>query len=116
MPHRSMMELVVELHLEPLFQAHLAGMTGIADRTDTGFHAPPRVPSNRRPKRSVDSVEELTALLQHLGVRADSAAMQCYALVDGATARAVETIGDWMSYLPVDCVRAMVSDGWHWTT
>jgi len=110
MPHRSMMELVADLHLEPLFQAHLAR------RTVMGCRALPRYSSKKRSTRSVDSVQELTALLQHLGVRADSAAMQCFALVDGATARAVRTIGDWMSYLPVDCVRSMVSDGWHWTT
>ncbi len=110
MPHRSMMELVAELHLEPLFQIHLAG-------TDvTGSHTSRRDPSIGRSRYSSDSAQELTALLQHLGVRADCVALACFGQVDGATARAVEAISDWMSYLPVDCVRAMVSDGWHWTT
>ncbi len=34
------------------------------------------------------------------------------ARADQATAR----ISDWLSYLPRDCVKAMVKDGWHWTT
>ena len=110
MPHRSMMELVAELHLEPLFQTHLAGTTV------TGCHASPRDPSIVRSRYPVDSAQELSSLLQHLGVRADCVALGCFAPVDGATTRAVEAISDWMSYLPVDCVRAMVSDGWHWTT
>jgi len=34
------------------------------------------------------------------------------ARADHATA----CIVDWLSYLPRDCVRAMVKDRWHWTT
>lgn len=33
-----------------------------------------------------------------------------------ATARAAANVTDWLTYLPETCVRAMVSDGWHWTT
>ena len=33
-----------------------------------------------------------------------------------ATARAAANVADWLTYLPETCVRAMVSDGWHWTT
>ena len=29
---------------------------------------------------------------------------------------ALASITDWLSYLPRDGVRAMVKDGWHWTT
>ena len=29
---------------------------------------------------------------------------------------AVENISDWMAYLPMSCVKAMVNDGWHWST
>jgi hypothetical protein len=35
----------------------------------------------------------------------------------GATiARAAAIIADWMTYLPEGCVKAMVRDGWHWST
>jgi hypothetical protein len=31
------------------------------------------------------------------------------------TARAAANISDWLTYLPRDCVRAMVKEGWHWS-
>jgi hypothetical protein len=31
------------------------------------------------------------------------------------TARAVANIAEWSTYLPRDCVEAMVRDGWHLT-
>jgi len=43
-------------------------------------------------------------------------AAQDLAHLEGAAARAVENISDWMSYLPTSCVKAMVNDGWHWST
>jgi len=36
---------------------------------------------------------------------------------DAATAaRAAANIADWCGYLPEDCVRAMIRDGWHLST
>jgi hypothetical protein len=32
---------------------------------------------------------------------------------DATISRAAEIIADWMTYLPEDCVKAMVNDGWH---
>jgi len=34
---------------------------------------------------------------------------------EARAARAAATITDWLTYLPRDCVRAMVKDGWHLT-
>jgi hypothetical protein len=31
------------------------------------------------------------------------------------TARAVANIAEWSTYLPKDCVAAMIRDGWHLT-
>jgi hypothetical protein len=36
--------------------------------------------------------------------------------VDTATARAAANIAEWRSYLPEDCISAMIRDGWQWTT
>jgi hypothetical protein len=33
-----------------------------------------------------------------------------------ATARAAANIAAWRSYLPEDCVQAMINDGWQWST
>jgi hypothetical protein len=95
MPQRSRRDQTAELRLEPLFKAYFGG-TSVVVR--------------------VSSDEELASLLRQLDVPADSAAVRCFAHVDCATARAVEAIAGWMSYLPKDCVKAMVRDGWHWST
>ena len=31
-------------------------------------------------------------------------------------ARAAETVARWKTYLPEECVRAMMNAGWHWST
>lgn len=36
-------------------------------------------------------------------------------LGDPLTARAVALIAEWSTYLPQDCVAAMIRDGWHLT-
>jgi hypothetical protein len=35
---------------------------------------------------------------------------------DSATAQAAANIARWRSYLPEDCVTAMISAGWQWST
>lgn len=62
------------------------------------------------------STQQLYELLEYLDVRADTGASRCFWHLHGATARAVANIKDWMAYLPESCVRAMVGDGWHWST
>jgi hypothetical protein len=110
MPHRSWTGLTTELRLEPLFRARFAGSGGMG-RVSIGDPA-----TGHSKTSAIEIARELASLLQQLGVRADSPALLCFAHVDGATARAVESIVDWMNYLPEDCVKAMVSDGWHWST
>lgn len=34
---------------------------------------------------------------------------------DAMIARAAASIAEWLTYLPEDCVKAMVNDGWHWS-
>lgn len=49
-------------------------------------------------------------------VDARAAATGCIDQNAIATARATAKIADWMTYLPKDCVKAMVDNGWHWST
>jgi hypothetical protein len=37
-------------------------------------------------------------------------------LNDPGLARAAANVASWKTYLPHDCVSAMMSEGWHWTT
>jgi hypothetical protein len=59
---------------------------------------------------------QLEALLLRLGLSANPVAIQCFGHLDGATARAIANITRWLTYLPQECVIAMVRDGWHWST
>ena len=36
--------------------------------------------------------------------------------IDIAILRAARNVAEWRTYLPEDCVAAMINDGWHWTT
>lgn len=63
---------------------------------------------------SIDGPLELYQLLKQLN--ADIAADPCVGKTDAAMVRAAETIVDWLTYLPIPCVRAMIDDGWHWST
>ncbi|MGD0502668.1 MAG: hypothetical protein ABSD02_07985 [Steroidobacteraceae bacterium] len=83
--------LIATLQLEPLFKSqHFDGAAG------GGRH-------------------RLLSLLDGLGLGSDvaNASLKRNAAV---TARAATIIAEWISYLPEDCVRAMVADGWHWST
>jgi hypothetical protein len=103
--------LIAALHLEPLLKW---GQTGSV--ANIGRNAMNDYPAMHRPKEhNIDNSRRLSALLRHLGVSAD--------IVEGSIrrndatiARAAAMIAEWMTYLPEDCVRAMVSDGWHWST
>ena len=66
----------------------------------------------------VDAVSHrrLEVLLSRLGLAVNPVASQCAAHLDGATEHAVANITAWLVYLPRDCVRSMVRDGWHWST
>src|ERR1700677_3516455 len=110
MPQRSWMNLTAQLRLEPLFKAHFDG-TREEDRLsgDDPIHPHSKTPA-------IDSSRELALLLRLLEMPAESAALRCHAHIHGATAQAVNTIVDWMSYLPRNCVKSMVRDGWHWST
>lgn len=64
----------------------------------------------------IDHGVDLAALLDSLGVGPGTPTATRLAHDSAASARAAAAIADWLSYLPRDCVRAMVVDGWHWSS
>jgi len=103
--------LIATLHLGPPHESeHLDGVVG-SDRGRSNGHT-----VTRRPREGeVDDSTRLVALLERLGVGSDvvAASIKCKG---AAIARAAGIIAEWMTYLPEDCVKAMVRDGWHWST
>jgi hypothetical protein len=109
---RWQQHLIATLQLEPLFKAqHLAGAAGSGRRRANGHPAMQRSSE----LNATDNSHGLVALLRGLGVGPDvvKASIKRH---ESTAARAAALIADWMSYLPEDCVKAMVGDGWHWST
>ena len=100
---------IARLHLEPLFKSE--HVDGVGGRDVTHGH-----PLMHRPSESeVDNSAQLIALLKGLGVGADVVEASIKRN-DASITRAAAIIAEWMTYLPEDCVKAMVNDGWHWST
>jgi len=62
-----------------------------------------------------DAHTKIAGLCAELGFAAGDPACIGIDRSGARTARAAANINDWLTYLPRDCVRAMVRDGWHWT-
>ena len=69
---------------------------------------------HRSREHDIDNDHRLSALLRQLGVSADMVEASIRRN-DATIARAAAIIAEWMSFLPKDCVKAMVNDGWHWS-
>jgi len=91
--------LIVRPHLEPPFKSESLGGEAL----------------HLSIEREVDSSARLVVLLKGLGIGAD-VAQASIKRSDAAITRAAVNIAEWMAYLPEDCVKAMVRDGWHWST
>jgi hypothetical protein len=103
--------LIATLQLEPPFKSeHLDGGAGNGPRA-ANWH--PKMHRSR--ERKVDDSHRLLALLKGLAVGSDVVEASIKRN-EATTARAAAIIAEWVTYLPEDCVRAMVSDGWHWST
>ena len=102
--------LVAALHLEPLLKWR--HKEGVANNGRSAMNAYPAMHCSK--EHDIDNIRRLSALLRHLGVSADI--VEASIRRNNATiARAAEIIAEWMTYLPEDCVKAMVKDGWHWS-
>jgi hypothetical protein len=102
--------LVAALHLEPLLKwGHKAGAAG---NRRSAMNAYPAM--HRSKKYDIDNSRRLAALLRHFGVSADIIEASVRRN-DATVAHAAAIIAGWMTYLPDDCVKAMINDGWHWS-
>jgi hypothetical protein len=63
-----------------------------------------------------DARANIAGLCADLGFAPGDPACAGLGTSNSRTARAAANISDWLTYLPRDCVRAMVKDGWHFST
>jgi|SRR5450631_3431599 hypothetical protein len=102
--------LVAALHWEPLLKwGHTEGVAG---NRRSAMIAYPAI--HRSKEHDIDNSHRLAALLRHLGMSADIVKASVRRN-DATIAHAAAIIAEWMTYLPEDCVKAMINDGWHWS-
>ena len=102
--------LVAALHLESLLKwGHKEAAPG---NERSAMNAYPAI--HRTKEHDIDNSHRLAALLRQLGMSADIVEASVRRN-DATIARAAAMIAEWMTYLPEDCVKAMVKDGWHWS-
>jgi hypothetical protein len=100
-------DLITELHLESLFNSG-------------AMHAEPEV---HFPKRDAVRLRHRLALIKKLAIDAQGLSFKTDLSFAGsmengnsAASRAAAIVADWRTYLPEECVAAMIKDGWHWST
>ena len=96
---------LIATQLEPLFKSERQG-SGAANGHPW---------MHRSTQREADNSDRLLSLLERLGVGTEVVAASLNRN-DATVARAAAIIAEWMTYLPQDCVKTMVSHGWHWST
>jgi hypothetical protein len=102
--------LVAALHLEPLLKwGHKEGMAGNKRSAMNAYPAMYHLKEN-----DINSSHRLSVLLRRIGMSADIIEASIRRN-DATIARAAASIAEWLTYLPEDCVKAMVNDGWHWS-
>jgi hypothetical protein len=108
---RSRQALFDALNWEPLFgtprtRVEQVRQGAAIERTlDRRSDRPNIVRMNQQPGFAHDSLA-ITSLAVNGSVKRNDAAMAC----------AAANIAQWKTYLPEDCVKAMMTGGWHWST
>ena len=109
---RGQDNLITALHLQTLFKSAQLDCEGAKGQRSA--HAASG--NNQSQNRETGQSRNLSVLLHELGVDTCAAPTGSINQNAIATARATAKIADWMTYLPKDCVKAMVNNGWHSST
>jgi hypothetical protein len=86
-------DLIAALHLESLFNSG---------------QMPPVADDAVQLRRRLAFVEKLAVSAQGLSFK--------MGMATAAALRSAAIVADWRTYLPEDCVAAMIKDEWHWST
>jgi hypothetical protein len=84
-------DLIAALHLEPLDAAV-------------------------QPHFRLESIQSLALSAQRLSIKNVMPRAVLFEKNGAAAFRAAANIAAWRTYLPENCVAAMINDGWHWST
>jgi len=116
---RSQGALIAALHLDALFDA--GHLVGVGDRSNRAAHVEPAIHSSNendaaKLRHRLAFVQRLAVSAQGLSIRSDMTRAASTGASDAATSRAIARVATWRTYLPEDCVAAMINSGWHLST
>jgi hypothetical protein len=116
---RSKGDLIATPHLESLFNAR--HLESVSDNSNRATCADPAIHSLQ--EHAAVRLRHRLAFVQNLAVSAQSLSIKSgmTKAASGDThhadpSRAAVNVATWRSYLPEDCVVAMINDRWHWST
>jgi hypothetical protein len=69
-----------------------------------------------QPRRRSAIPTGLTGSAHSLSIKTELVTAGSIAKINAASLRASANVATWKTYLPEDCVTAMINDGWHWST
>jgi hypothetical protein len=112
-------DLIAALHLESLFNPRRLGSLG--ERSNPVSYEEPAIhyPNEHdavQIRRRLAFVEGLAVRAQGLTIKTDIGTAGSIEKCSTATVGAAAIVAAWRTYLPEDCVVAMIKDGWHWST
>lgn len=113
---RSQGDLIAALHLESSINSRRA--------SDKGNSATCNEPANHCAteraalllRHRLAFVQSLAITARGLSIKADMAEAATAEKHNGDWSRATTNVAAWRTYLPEDCVVAMINDGWHLST
>jgi hypothetical protein len=112
---RSQGDLIAALHLESSINARRISdkSNGATCNEPTNHYSTERAALLLRHRLAF--VQSLAVTARGLSIKADMAEAAT-AENNAAWSRATANVAAWRTYLPEDCVVAMINDGWHWST
>jgi hypothetical protein len=114
---RSQGGLIAALHLESLFNAGQS----VGDKSNRATYVEPAIQyANEHDavqlRQRLEFIRSLAVSAQGLSIKTDMAKAVSLEKSRAAAFRAAANVATWRTYLPDECVVAMVNDGWHWST
>jgi hypothetical protein len=115
---KSQGALIAALHLESLFDA--GRLVSVGEKSNRATHVRPAIHfSNNNDaaqlRHRLAFIQRLAVRAQGLSFRTDTTSAASPGKSDAATSRAAARVAAWRTYLPEDCVVAMINSGWHWS-
>jgi hypothetical protein len=116
MDARSRRNLIAALHLEPSINVRRGSdeSNGAKRGNQANHYSTDRAAVELRHRLAF--VQSLAVTARGSTIKTDMAAAATTAKDNATRSRATANVAAWRTYLPEDCVVAMISDGWHWST